>query len=170
MSGEEVDPALLKCVGSDEILHRRVLQGASQYVQEEGRWRLKALAFAERSGRPSLDRRVLRPDPRVTQAGDRNAVVQLAAAAIRAIDHVVQLDAKGAIVGDPYAIDVHPDPVVPDNMSHSEVRPSPEFKVARLKEKLEKALQRLVNESPHAWVIPVWESRHETMAAAVKTS
>jgi hypothetical protein len=68
------------------------------------------------------------------------------------------MDPKGKAVVHAYAIDVHPAPL-PGNPSHAEIRPSPELRIPRLKEKLEKALQRIVNESEDPWVIPVLEAR-----------
>lgn len=158
MSDEEVDPELLKAVGADEVLHRRILFDANHYAYADGRWQLTSMAFAEKSGHPSVDRRLLRPDATKTQDGELNAVVRLSAAQVRAIAGVIEMDKKGRPVGDAYAIDVHPEPV-DGNASHAEIRPSPAFKIPRLREKLQKALQRIVNDAADPWVIPVWETR-----------
>jgi len=136
-------------IADEEIVHRRVLPG--HVVRGEGRPRLTSQAFADRSGHPSVDRVLLRSDAELTRESPGNGVVRLSVAEIRSIADVRELveDARSAIQ---YQIDVRPRPLA-HNTSHAQVEPDPEYRKPRLREKLQKALQRLANDRPDAWVL-----------------
>ena len=163
-------PDVFTHVGDAEVLYRRVRYNRNEYKLVDGRVRVASIAFADSTGNPSVDRAILRDnDPHATQGGDEtNAVLTLTAAEVRALAPVAQQDAKGKTIGEKHVIDVHPDPVpakdgTPENLSHAEIRPSPQFpETSRLREKLQLALARLVNgdvNSEQRWAIAVWESR-----------
>jgi hypothetical protein len=161
-------------VGANERVFRRVRYEKNEYTVTDGKVVLSSQAFSESTGKPSVDREILRGgSPIPTQGKDgRNAVVRLTVLEVREMDRIYKLDAKQRPVGEGHAFDVFPDPLAatdtePENPAHAEIRPVPEFAdmdVKALRRRLQHALARIVNETKVAdiafrWPIAVYELR-----------
>ena len=144
-------------VDDSENLYRRVLFGANHYTIDRGLARLGSQAFADRSGRPSVDRAILcGHDPTYTQGGEKNAVVCLEARAIRGIVDVVKADKKGNLI-ERHLVDVIPAPIA-TNLAHAEIVCDPELSNLS-KNPGRRLLEALVRLAEDKWAIPAYELR-----------
>lgn len=111
-----------------ETLYRRVLPERRQVTRDpDGRLRVSSSAFDDREMKPSVDREShCTGGPAWTQQVTDNGVLSLNTGAVRAIDTVVQRDAKGRLV-EQHKIDVEPAPL-PDNPAHCQIVASPEYR------------------------------------------
>ena len=151
-------------VDDSEELYRRVLFGANHYKIDQGRARLGSQAFADRSGRPSVDRAVLcGHDPTRTQGNEKNAVVRLETRAVRAISDVVRSDKKGNPI-EQHLVDVVPVPL-PENAAHAEIICDPDISNLS-KSPGRRLLEALVRLADEKWIIPVYELRGTPPASA----
>lgn len=131
-------------VSDGEVLYRRVpaKPGNTVIDQASGRLLPSSQAFADRSGRPSVDRqrflrrrpsdprdRMLR-GPRLSQEHATDAVLEFPASAVRRCSHIMALDHRGVRVDD-HPLCVVPDPVpsmktlgheLAGNRAHAEIR------------------------------------------------
>jgi hypothetical protein len=148
-------------VTDDEIIYRCVFYDRGLYRIVDQRLQLSSQAFADRNQMPSVDRATLRGnDPTPTQKNPEDGVVSLLTQAIRQIDSVRQMDAKGKLIAQ-YKIDVIADPKSgqvdqPDNLAHAEIRPTPEYQSKSVFRKLQERLALLATQriEQQDWEIP----------------
>jgi hypothetical protein len=148
-------------VTDDEIIYRCVFYDRGLYRIVDQRLQLSSQAFADRNQMPSVDRATLRGnDPTPTQKNPEDGVVSLLTQAIRQIDSVRQMDAKGKLIAQ-YKIDVIADPISgqvdqPDNLAHAEIRPTPEYQSKSVFRKLQERLALLATQriEQQDWEIP----------------
>jgi len=117
------------------------------------------MAFADRTGKPSVDRALLRNgDPSRTQGAPSDAIVSLKTRAVRGIDKVIRLDAKGKPI-ERHTVDVQAAPE-PANDAHALIVCLPELSDLRgsAGRRLLEALARLEDQS---WAIPPIELRQD---------
>jgi hypothetical protein len=147
-------------ISNDEILYRCLhFEGSNKaYRFTEGKVRLSALAFADASRQPSVDRAcLLENDASKAQKGDnRNAVVFLRAYQIRGMEKFKTNDDKGK-ERETHLVDVKPDPIV-GNDAHAVIYLQPEAGNSVFK-RVREALARLVEENNN-WAIDVYEIRN----------
>lgn len=134
----------LEAVGDDELLHRSVRADDCAIV--DGRLRISSQAFNDAKRKPSVDRKILRPNPEETRKSPTDGVAQLCAIEIRS---EVRIPIDGNIQGGPvYAVDVIPRPIISEpgsaaNPSHAQVEADPDWINDSRFKKLKDALARL---------------------------
>jgi hypothetical protein len=155
-------------IADDEIIYRCVFYGKDYYDidSDSGLPKISGQAFADRNQKPSVDRAILRDnDPTRTQKTPKDGIVGLVVVDVRKIDTVEQMDSKGNLVKR-YKIDVVSDPILgrddePDNCSHAEIRPAPDYETKNIFRKLQQRLAVLATEriKQEGWEIPPFDLR-----------
>jgi hypothetical protein len=134
-------------VGDNELLHRSFLPTD---VNEEGK--LSSTAFNDPQFRPSVDRALLRPNPKDTQRTPECGIAQLLTVEVRAVDSVARMDLPSGDAPEAYRVDVVERPVEPDhdlgipaNPAHAQIESDPELSNASRFKRLKEALSQLAN-------------------------
>jgi len=130
-------------IPDSERLYRRVLSGRGQVMRDSGgRLRISSMAFEDRGRKPSVDRESLcAGGAEWTRQDPANGVLAFHTGEVRAIDTVVQRDARGREVAQ-HHIEVEPAPL-DENPAHCQIVPSPEYQGEGAFRKLREALALL---------------------------
>ena len=150
-----MDKTRIDYVGNEEFLNRSVrLEPINFRVSDNGKFRVSANAFADRSKRPSVYRRILTDDPPYSnppRMSPNDAIITLQAGRIRGIDPIIQISGTGKTATERrYIIDIDPDTSHGQHRSHAVIFSTPNYQTARPFEKLKELLARLVDD----WAIP----------------
>lgn len=139
-------------ISDEEVIYRCVFYPKA-YSLENGVWRISSMAFADKNSQPSVDRACLRNyNPRSTQVSPDDGVVGLVVGEVRLIK-VPQNDSKGNLV-QIYEIDVKHRPRE-ENISHSQIEPSPNYSSKNPFRKVRERLAELANLriQAHGWEV-----------------
>ena len=145
-------------VSDHERLFRRVPARRRSYVFQGGVVQFSTEAFNDRGMRPSVDRANLcGNDPKHTQKEETDGVFPLLTGEVRAIN---DLTYQGEQAVEYYLVDVHPDPILPQNHAHAVITTSPEFQTKSAFRRLKERLARLASGKPwnETWLIPPKET------------
>lgn len=138
-------------IANDEILYRRIRDDMDLYeTQADGTVLFNSMAFAERSGRPSVDRAHLcKNGPKHTLGEFSGGVTSLVAGDVRSMPELVQYDKDQSRV-QTFSIDVEPMPIIdepnePDNPAHAEIYTNPPCTNRRVLKRFYEQLALLAN-------------------------
>ncbi|MEA5616340.1 hypothetical protein VB711_00590 [Cronbergia sp. UHCC 0137] len=152
---------MIDVVTNDELLYRCVFGGLNKYYRfEESELKLSSQAFTDRNQAPSVDRAKLCGfNPKYTQKNPNDGIISLIAGEVRAIDSIVQSDAKGNQLF-VYKIDVCSRPT-DENLAHAQIEPSPDYTNKNTFRKVAEKLARLATErvKKQGWEIEPCELR-----------
>lgn len=111
---------------------------------ENGRLHVSASAFNDRNKQPSVDRSLLKANPRLSKKDFACKVLEISCARIRRIDIEVTDKALREDNIGRYAVDVFPRPLTerPVNLAHAQIEASPVMTNSRF-EKLKESLARI---------------------------
>jgi len=117
-------------VNDDEELFRRIPTYQALIRVEDGKIRLSASAFNDRFKQPSVNRKIILPNPSNTQEDPSDGVIFLIAEAIRNIAGMVRRNNRG-VIEERYVIDIIPDPIInrldeEDNPAHALIVSDPD--------------------------------------------
>lgn len=138
-------------INNDEILYRRIRDDMDLYeTQADGSVLFNSMAFAERSGRPSVDRAHLcKNGPKDTLGDFSGGVTSIVTGDVRSMPELVQYDKNQSPV-QKFTADVEPMPIVNepnerDNPAHAEIYTIPTCTNKRVLKRFYEQLALLAN-------------------------
>lgn len=138
-------------VTNDEILYRRIRDDMDLYeTQADGTVLFNSMAFAERSGRPSVDRaKLCKNNPHHTLGDFSGGVTSVVAGDVRSMPKLVQYDKDQSPI-QAFNVDVEPMPIINepnerDNPAHAEIYTNPPCTNRRVLKRFYEQLALLAN-------------------------